>query len=144
MRFYFLVSFNLSRIFSFMLFNKNSMSITLRFWRWFCCSLISSVPERNRNCSWKIFQPLRTKALSQKCLSYLGPFIWNGLPVDVKLPNNVNTFKHKGKKDLHDIIKRKRSRYRCILWVNYHHYHLILIMELQCKQEYSSHCIPCF
>ena len=45
-----------------------------------------------RNSSLKLFQPLRTKALSQKCLSYLGPFIWNGLPNDVKLSNNVKTF----------------------------------------------------
>ena len=28
-----------------------------------------------RNSSLEFFQPLRTKALSQKCLSYLGPFI---------------------------------------------------------------------
>ena len=28
-----------------------------------------------RNSSLKLFQPLRTKALSQKCLSYLGSFI---------------------------------------------------------------------
>ena len=43
----------------------------------------------------KLFQPLRTKALSQECLSYLGPFIWNCLPDGVELPNNVNMFKHK-------------------------------------------------
>ena len=51
-----------------------------------------------RNSSLKLFRPLRTKALSQKSLSYLGPFIWNDLPDDVKLLNNVNTFKHKDKK----------------------------------------------
>ena len=38
-----------------------------------------------RNTSLKLFQPLRTKALSHKYLSYLGPFIWNGLPDVVKL-----------------------------------------------------------
>ena len=36
-----------------------------------------------RNSFIKLFQPLRTKALSQKCLLYLGPLIWNGLPDDV-------------------------------------------------------------
>ena len=45
-----------------------------------------------RNSSLKLFQPLRTKAVSWKCLSYLGPFIWNGLPDYGKLSNNVNTF----------------------------------------------------
>ena len=56
----------------------------------------------NRNSSLKLFQPIRTKALSQKCLSYLGPFIWNGFPDHIKLSNNVNTFNHKVK-DLQDI-----------------------------------------
>ena len=46
------------------------------------------------NSSLKLFQPLLNKALSRKCLSYFGPFIWNGLLDDVKLSNNVNTFKH--------------------------------------------------
>ena len=50
------------------------------------------------NFSLKLFQPLRTKAPSQKCLSYLGPFIWNGLPDDFKLSSNANIFKHKGKR----------------------------------------------
>ena len=40
-----------------------------------------------RNSSLKLIQPLRTKALSQKYLSYLGSFIWNDLPDDVKLSN---------------------------------------------------------
>ena len=45
----------------------------------------------------KFFQPLRAKALSQKCLWYLGPFIWNGVRDDNKLSKNVNTLKHKVK-----------------------------------------------
>ena len=60
-----------------------------------------------RNSSLKLFQPLRTKALSQKFLSYLGPFIWNGLPDDVKLSNNVNTFKHKVKKTFLTLLREK-------------------------------------
>ena len=50
-----------------------------------------------RNSSLKLFQPLRTKALSQKCLLYLGPFILNSLPDNVKLSKNENTVKHKVK-----------------------------------------------
>ena len=60
-----------------------------------------------RNSSLKLFQPLRTEALSQKCLSYLGPFIWNDLPNDVKLSNNVKTFKHKVKKTLLALLRKK-------------------------------------
>ena len=41
---------------------------------------------------------LALKTLSQKCLSNLGSFIWNGLPDDAKMSNNVNTFKHKVKR----------------------------------------------
>ena len=42
-----------------------------------------------RNSSLKLLQPLKTKILTQKCFSYLGPLIWNGLPDDVNLSNNV-------------------------------------------------------
>ena len=54
-----------------------------------------------RNSFLNFFQPLRTKSLSLKCLSYLRPLIWNGVPDDVKLSNNVNTFEHKVKKRNH-------------------------------------------
>ena len=60
-----------------------------------------------RNSSLKLFQPLKTMALSQKCFSYLGPFIWNGLPDDVKLTNNVNTFKYKVKKAFLTLLREK-------------------------------------
>ena len=60
-----------------------------------------------RNYSLKLFQPRRTKALSQKYFSYLGPFIWNGFPDDVKLSNNMNTFKHKVKKNLLALLREK-------------------------------------
>ena len=60
-----------------------------------------------RNSSLKLFQPLRTKALSQKCLSYLGPFIWNGLADDVKLSDNINTFKHKAKRTFLTLLREK-------------------------------------
>ena len=55
------------------------------------CKTINQSNTVTRNSSLKLFQPLRTKAPSQKCLSYLEPFIWNGLPDDVKLSSNVYT-----------------------------------------------------
>ena len=60
-----------------------------------------------RNSSLKLYQALRAKAQSQKCLSYLGPFTWNGLSDDVKLSNNVNTFKHKLKKTFLRLLREK-------------------------------------
>ena len=58
-----------------------------------------------RNYSVKCFQLLKTKPLTQKCLSYLGPLIWNGLPDDVELSHNVNTFKHKAKKSFLTLLR---------------------------------------
>ena len=63
-----------------------------------------------RNSFLKFFQPLRTKGLSQNSLLYLGPFIWNGLPDDIKLSNNVNTFKHKVKKSFLTLLTLKLLR----------------------------------
>ena len=40
-------------------------------------------------------------------MSYLGPFIWNGLLDNVKLSNNVNTFKHKVKKTFLTLFREK-------------------------------------
>ena len=37
-----------------------------------------------RNYPLKPFQPLRTKTQSQKCLSYFGSLVWNGLPDDAE------------------------------------------------------------
>ena len=58
-----------------------------------------------RNSALKLFQPLRTKALNQKCLLYLG---YLGFIV-LKMSNNANTFNHKEKKGHLEIIQRKRS-----------------------------------
>ena len=60
-----------------------------------------------RNPSLNLFQRLKAKALSQKCLSYLGPFIWNGLPDGAKLSNNVSTFKHKVKTSFLTLLREK-------------------------------------
>ena len=62
-----------------------------------------------RNSSLKLFQPFRAKALSQQCLLFLGPFIWYGLPDDVKLSNNMNTFKHKAKKTFLTLLREKNQ-----------------------------------
>ena len=57
-----------------------------------------------------------------------GAFHWNVFPDNFKMTSNVNTIKHKN--ELVDIITEKRTQYLSILWVNYHHSHLILIMKL--------------
>ena len=60
-----------------------------------------------RSFSLKLSQPLRTKALTQKSLPYLGQLIWNGLPDDIKLSNNANMLKDKVKRNLLALLQEK-------------------------------------
>ena len=48
---------------------------------------------------FKLSQPLRKTNHGQKSLSYVAPCIWNKLPDFLKTTENVNTFKHRIKKD---------------------------------------------
>ena len=48
----------------------------------------------------KLKQTFRKTNFGQKCLSYLGPVIWNNLPDDIKAVKNINSFKHKFKDHL--------------------------------------------
>ena len=63
--------------------------------------------QSKQYCYKKFFQPVRTKALRQKCLLHLGPFIWNGLSDDAKLSSSVNTFKHQVKKRFLTLLRAK-------------------------------------
>ena len=45
----------------------------------------------------KLTQPSRRTKQGQKCLSYIGPSIWNKLPDKIKDSKNLNSFKHKFK-----------------------------------------------
>ena len=62
-------------------------------------------PARNRGMSTrnsfqKLTQPLRKTSQGQKCLSYIGPSVWNKLPENIKKSSNLVTFKHEVKKIL--------------------------------------------
>ena len=46
---------------------------------------------------FKLEIPFRKSTSGQKCLSYLGPKIWNSLPSDLKSANNPNTFNIRSK-----------------------------------------------
>ena len=43
----------------------------------------------------KLKHSLRNTCSGHKELSYLTSIIWNSLPMDLKLPNSLNNFKHK-------------------------------------------------
>ena len=46
-----------------------------------------------RRSKFKLEFPFRKSTSGQKCLSYLGPKIWNNLPSDLKSAKNPNTLK---------------------------------------------------
>ena len=56
----------------------------------------------------------RKSNTDQKCLSYLGPKIWNSLSSDLKFSNSVNSFKHKIKGNFPKIYIKKK-RHICVL-----------------------------
>ena len=62
-----------------------------------------------RRSKLKLNLPFRKSNTGQKCLSYLGPKIWNNLSSDLKSTNNVNSFKHKIKDDIFQNIQREEN-----------------------------------
>ena len=57
----------------------------------------NKVIKRTRYSQHSLKIPFRKTNLGQKTLSYSGPFLWNDLPIDLKLAKCRNEFKHKMK-----------------------------------------------
>ena len=66
--------------------------------------------HNTRRAAYKLQLPYRNSIHRQEAVSYLGPRLWNNLPVDIKSNTNVNTFKHDIKKLFFD-EPEKRGRY---------------------------------
>ena len=62
-----------------------------------------------RRSKLKLEFPFRKSSAGQKSLSYLGPKIWNSLPSELKLSNNINTFKHKIKENFFRNIQKEED-----------------------------------
>ena len=60
-----------------------------------------------RNSFQKLTQSLRKASQGQKCLSYIGPSVWNKLPENIKKSSNLVTFKHEVKKYYLNELKKK-------------------------------------
>ena len=54
------------------------------------------ISSRNNYARLKV--PFRKSAMLKKCLSYIGPSVWNKLPSSMKRNISLNTFKHDVKK----------------------------------------------
>ena len=69
-----------------------------------------------RRSKFKLNLPFRKSNTGQKCLSYLGPKIWNSQSSDVKSIANINSFKHKIKEIFFQNIQREEGKRRiCVL-----------------------------
>ena len=62
-----------------------------------------------RRSKFKLEFPFRKSSAGQKCLSCLGPKIWNSLPSELKLSNNINTFKHKIKENFFRNVQKEED-----------------------------------
>ena len=62
-----------------------------------------------RRSKFKLNLPIRKSSAGQKCLSYMGPKIWNSLSSDLKSTNSVNSFKHKIKDNFFQNIQREEN-----------------------------------
>jgi len=52
-------------------------------------------PRSTRRSDYRLKKPLKYINMGQANISYIGPKIWNNLPLECKLVNNSNEFKHK-------------------------------------------------
>ena len=55
---------------------------------------IGKISIKTRQSYKKLKHPFRKTTRGQKCISYIGPSIWNKLPDFIKESMNLNTFKH--------------------------------------------------
>ena len=62
-----------------------------------------------RRSKFKLNLPFRKSSAGQKCLSYMGPKIWNSLSSDLKSTNSINSFKHKIKDNFIQNIQREEK-----------------------------------
>ena len=68
-----------------------------------------------RRSKFKLNLPFRKSNTGQKCLSYFGPKIWNSLPSDLKSTNNINSFKHKIKRQFFPKYTERGKQRICVL-----------------------------
>ena len=57
----------------------------------------------------KLAQPFRKTLQRQRSLSYIGPTVWNKVPQNLKVTENLNTFKHNVKEYYLYRVKEKRN-----------------------------------
>ena len=75
---------------------------------------------KTRSSSNKIIQPHRNRDSGYKAISYLGPKLWNNLPLDAKTSINPNSLKHKVKKLFFETLEKENNDSFVYYWlINY-------------------------
>jgi len=64
-------------------------------------------PRLTRRSEYKLKQPPKLTNMGLNSISYIGPKVWNNLPLDCRLEDNSNKFKHKIKEHFFENIQRK-------------------------------------
>ena len=70
---------------------------------------LSEIPRTTRRSLCKLKLPLKSTNMGQNGISYYGPKVWNNLPIQCKLEDNPNNFKHKIKDQFFENIQRKND-----------------------------------
>ena len=70
---------------------------------------LSEIPRTTRRSLYKLKLPLKSTNMGQNGISYYGPKVWNNLPIQCKLEDNPNNFKHKIKDQFFENIQRKND-----------------------------------
>ena len=64
-------------------------------------------PRTTRRSEYKMEKPFKLTNMGQSSISYIGPKVWNTLPAECKLEDNLNKFKHKIKDQFFKNIQRE-------------------------------------
>ena len=64
---------------------------------------------KTRSSSNKLIQPHLNREIGRQAISYLGPKLWNNLPLDRKTSINPNSFKHKDKKLFFETLEKEND-----------------------------------
>ena len=62
-----------------------------------------------RRSKFELNLPFRKSSTGQKCLSYVGPKIWNSLSSDLKSTISINSFQHKFKETFFQNIQSEEK-----------------------------------
>ena len=81
----------------------------------FLASKIFYPDFKSQKSTFRSPSPFLKSISGQKCLSYLGPKLWNSIPSDLKLANNPDTFKHKIKETFSKMYKKGTCYIRLLL-----------------------------